>query len=206
MKLDELFEGPYRLGGTKPPSITRNVFMSDAALKRGYDFLGDLTQAYGDTVFSFWLIHSKSRAIITIRAKDDIGEDRNLIVSELTFSNREQLPVANQLQVDEVETLKDFRDRGLALGLYVLLCRYGFTIVSDYSQYEDGEQLWKKIAREAKFRKYTVRVYDLQSADWLRDETGTEIKYDTKNIDDAKIWHDMNTHPGQTTLLVLTGT
>lgn len=203
MKLKELFklfEEPYDLGQDWPSSVTPAIATpSDAGLKRENILLGTLT--LGDESFQFWLANNKLGASVTTKTKKS-GERNELILS-ITFDNRSGLPVKNELQVHTVFNQNHYRGRNLAMAMYVLLARYGFTVVSDFEQYNGGKALWKKMARESADRKFVIRVWSDENEDWLRGNDNEPIAYDGDNIDEFFIWNDSNRKYEATSLLVL---
>jgi hypothetical protein len=201
MKLNQLFEGPYDMGSEYRPSIKMDAYPSRAGLEREMEFLGDLDRQ--GKVYSFWLSHKKQILKVTTPGKDDIGQDRELVVTAITFDNRAHLDLPKELQVDTVYTHEKYR--GLWLGgiSYILLAHYGYTIVSDFTQYRGGIELWKKLARESEARDYMVRVWDDENQQFITDEHGIIINYNAANLDDDVIWQSIADHSKGTTLLVL---
>jgi hypothetical protein len=199
MKLSTLFEMPYQLGQFQPPSISNIATPSDAGLERENHFLGELEQ--GEDRFRFWLSNDKGGATVTIKSK---GAERNEIVLSVRFDNRAGVPVDNELQVHTVYNQPKFRNRNLAMAMYVLLARYGFTIVPDFEQFDGGKALWKKMATESLIRKFVIRIWSDALEDWLRDETGEIIIYNGENIDEFFIWNNSEHKKEPTSLLVLT--
>lgn len=53
-------------------------------------------------------------------------------------------------------------------------------------QFEDGRQLWKKLAKESG-NGFSVYVLDDETG-YLTGADGNPVKYDATNIDDDKIW------------------
>jgi hypothetical protein len=133
MKTQELFEGPYHMDQDARPIIKMDNYPSLENLRRMNDFLGTLEK--GGTEYHFWLNKGKFYAEVTTSGVDDIGQPRQLTITKVRFNNRSNLPVENELQVESVYTHAKFQTRGLAMALYVVLARYGFTIVSDFTQY-----------------------------------------------------------------------
>lgn len=201
MKVSELFEGPYHIDSDYRPHIKMDSYPSMDGLKRENEFLGTLDKDGKE--YNFWLSHSKKVAKISTNGKDEIGQIRQLIVAELRFDNRAKLPIKNELQVDTAYTHPDYRGKFLSGGLYILLSRYGYSVVSDFTQYNGGKELWKKLAKESDARKFVVRVWDDETSDWINDADGNPLKFDADNLDDDKVWKDISQHNEATTLLVL---
>lgn len=202
MKMSNLFEGPYFLDQDMKPVVKMDSYPSLENLQRLNNHLGTLEKDGAE--FNFWLSKNNYHAEVTIAAKDDIGQDRQLVLTKVRFDNRAHLPVDNELQVDTVYTNPKYQSLGLAMALYVVLVRYGYTIVSDFTQYRGGKALWKKLANEADARNFVVKVWSDQLEDWIKDADGNPTKYNASNLDDEDVWKDIFNHDEPTTLLVLT--
>lgn len=200
MKVAELFEGPYHIG-QDAPFVKAKSYPSLEGLQRENTLLGTLEKDGNE--FHFWLSKTKGSAKVTVASKDDIGQDRQLVVVNLVFQGKVGLPVKNELQVNTVYTDPDFRTSWLAGALYIVLARYDFAIVSDFQQYNGGKALWKKLAKESDARNYAVRVWDDNQEDWIKDEDGNPLKYTAANLADDQIWLDISKHDEATTLLCL---
>lgn len=198
---DLLFEGPYELG-RNAPNISTKEYPSLEGLKRENFALGTLDR-YGET-FHFWLSTSHGTAKVTTPHKDDIGQDRQQTVVNISFQRMSfELPMNKPLQVHKVFTDSDYRNRWLAGALYIVLARYGFSVVSDYHQYNGGVALWKKLATESEARKYVVRVWSDETEDWVKDNDGNPIQYNAANLQHDTIWNSLAKMNESTTLLVL---
>lgn len=203
MKISEiLFEGPYHHDGDWAPAMKLAAFPSFDGLKRENLLLGTLDRSGKE--YHFWLSASKLVARVSTEDLDDIGQLRQQVVTEIRFHKSSAgLPVQNELQVHTVFSDPDHRQAQLAMALYVVLCRYGYTIVSDFEQFNGGKALWKKMAAEADARKFVIRVWSDADSDWIRDVAGEPISYDAYNLSDETIWQDFSKHMEPTTLLVL---
>ena len=202
MKISQLFEGPYFMDQTSKPVIKMDSYPSLENLQRLNFHLGTLEKDGSE--FNFWLNKNNYYAEVTINAKDEIGQDRQLVVTKVRFDNRAHLPVEKEMQVDTVYTHPKYQTLGLAMALYVVLCRYGYTIVSDFTQYRGGKGLWKKLAKESEARKFVVKVWSDEAGDWVKDSEGNPIHYTAENLEDEEVWKDISFHNEATTLLVLT--
>ena len=201
MKSSEiLFEGPYHID-RDAPAIKLSAFPSIEGLRRENQFLGKLDRLGRE--FNFWLSTSKGSAKVTTEAKDDIRQVRQKVVVDLIFQKSASLPVDNEIQVDSVRTDPAFTGGWLAGTLYIVLARYGFTVVSDFTQYNGGKALWKKLATESTARKYVVKVWDDESGDWVCTTAGDIVQYNVANLADDAVWKDIDCHDEATTLLVL---
>lgn len=203
MKINDLFEGPYQIGGQLPHVEVRDSYTSLENLKREFDHLGVLTKR--DRNFNFWLTkppyRSNTNARVTTDSVNELNKSVQLDVTTLWFDNRAGLPVKNELQVGKVYTHPEFRGMWLAGALYIVLARYGFTIVSDFDQYRGGKELWKKLAAESEARNYVVRVWDDTTTDWVRDQNNEPLKYNADNLADEQVWTQFKHLP--TALLAL---
>lgn len=199
--MQQLFEGPYHMDQDMKPVIKMDNYPSLENLQRLNYFLGTLEKDGKE--FNFWLNKNNYHAEVTVEGNDDIGQLRQLVVTKVRFDNRAGLPVKNELQVDTVYTHPKYFSLNLAMALYVVLARYNYTVVSDFTQYNGGKALWKKLAKESEARKFVVRVWDDETQDWMKDSSGNAMKYNAENMDDEEIWKDISQHNEATTLLVL---
>jgi hypothetical protein len=195
-----LTEAPYHIDRDLPPIIKMDADTSLEGLYRAYSFLGKLEGSTGD--FYFWLGKNKTTARITTDVVSDGSRQRH--IGAISFHKHGAgVPVRNELQVHKVSVDEDFQNRNLAMALYVLLARYGFSVVSDFEQANGGKFLWKKLARESDARQFSVRVWDDESQDWVKDEAGVPLRFTGDNLPDESIWDNIDTSK-PTTLLVLT--
>lgn len=201
MKVQELFEGPYHIDDDYRPSIKMDNYPSTNSLNRECTFLGTLEKE--DTIFNMWLSKEKHYAQVTTSSKDDTGHPAELSVVKIMFQSPAGLPVPNELHVSTVYTHEKYRARFLAGALYILLSRYGYSVVSDFTQYNAGKALWKKMAREAEMRKFAIRIWSDETSDWVKNSQGEVLRYDASNLADENIWQDISQHSQPTTLLVL---
>ena len=204
MKVQELFEGPYLIGQEYTPSIKMDSYPSLEGLKREFEHLGTMEKEGHE--YNFWLSKNKRFAKVSVEAVDPnmpSAGKRQLIVATLSFDNRAGLPVKHELQVDTVYTHPDYRTLFVSGILYIVLARYGYSIVSDFSQYLGGQALWKKIATLSEARNYSVFIWLDEEQDWVRDSAGALVKYNASNIADDKIWLDISEHHKATTLFCL---
>lgn len=203
MKISEiLFEGPYSHDGDFTPSIRMDSYPSLEGLERENFYLG-LLEKDGEQ-YRFWLSKTKGKAEVTVDGVNDIGQPRQLVATNMRFHRHPAgLPVKNELQVHTVYTHPDFRNRQLAMVLYVVLCRYGYTVVSDFEHYDGGKALWKKMATEADARRFKVRIWSDADDDWFRADDGSILEYNGANLSDDEVWHDLDGKMLPTTLMVL---
>jgi hypothetical protein len=203
---DLLSEMPLNLNKDAPFIFNIDGFYkSTDSLLRTCQFLGEVV--INNKPFKFWLTHNVQQAFITTIAEDDPelkdrnNDPTNLVVVELNLKASAETTAANPIQVDTVSTNSKFVGNGLASILYLVLARYGYSVISDYSQYLGGVNLWRKIARLSGVRQYSVKVWDIQNNDWMVDSNNVPIKYDEKNLDQDEVWNSIGQTPK--TLLVL---
>lgn len=201
VKAQELFEGPYHINSDYRPMIKMDSYPSLEGLNRECEFLGSLDK--DGKIYNFWIGKSENPARVTTEATDDIGQLRQLSVVRLDFQSKTGIPVKNELHVHTVYTHTDYRGEFLAGSLYILLARYGHTVVSDFEQWNGGKALWKKLARESEMRKYAVRIWDDKTEDWIRNSNGDITAYIASNLTDEAVWIDISQQCNPTTLLVL---
>jgi hypothetical protein len=209
MKLsDILAEMPTDLNKDAP--FVFNIdgsYISNNSLKRDFNFLGDLKVQ--STNFKFWLNKKNNRALVTSVAesgnapelKDGNGESTNIIVVDLHLKNNSEVEVSNPIQVDTVSVNSKYESIGLSGILYVVLARYGFSVISDFEQYNGGVGLWKKISRYANQRKYVVRIWNIRNGEFVVDNNGLPLAYDEKNLQQDQVWNKIGQQTE--TLLVL---
>ena len=209
MKLSEILaEMPTDLNKDAP--FVFNIdgsYISDNSLKRDFNFIGDLKIQSVD--FKFWINKKNNRALVTSSAergtapelKDGDGQPTNLIVVDLHLKNNSDVAVSNPIQVDTVSVNSKYESIGLSGILYIVLARYGFSVISDFEQYNGGVGLWKKIARYSNQRKYTVRIWNIRSGEFTANSNGSPLAYDEKNLQQDQVWNDIGQQTE--TLLVL---
>lgn len=200
MKSSEfIFENPY-LNSQEFNDALSNVHTSYQGLSRENDSLGALIRS--GTEYNFWLSKSRATAKVSTAVDDDPARQR--IVCEIRFQVPAELPVTNPLQVRTVFTDVDYRTQWLGGILYVVLAKYGYSVISDFEQSRSGAELWRKIGEESSAVGYVVRIFDDQREDWIRDKNNQPVKYNAANIPSADIWKDVSQKHQPTTLLVLT--
>jgi hypothetical protein len=211
MRLSELLsEMPTDLNKDAPFEFNVDgTYISNGALKRDFDFLGELT--LDKTVYNFYLSKKLNRGLVTTITLGDTSDLRdgnnepvNLIVVDLHLKRNDIVNVSKGLQVETVSVNSKYESLGFSGILYVVIARYGYKVISDFEQYNGGVGLWKKIARLSIIRKYAVRIWDIANDDWVKDETGTPIKYTEQNLQKDRVWNKIGSSPQ--TLLVLFST
>ena len=197
---DLLNEGPFHINRDYM-SLKMDNIISTRNLNRTNNFLGELEKS--GKVFNFWLDNTKSSAKVTVISSVTDPEEQLEVCSLRFHSSPPGLPVNNELQVDVVYTHEKYNGYNLAGILYIILARYGYSVISDFTQYNGGKFLWKKLARESEARKYIVRLWDDENQNWVKKD-GEIIKYDANNLDDEEVWKDISFMTSEgTTLFVL---
>jgi hypothetical protein len=208
MKLHQtiLAEMPYEIEGEMERAPFKNSFISDNSLERLYTPLGTVQVRNEDV--SLYLIKGKTSVLGSIRATKD-GEPSNRLVFSLMFKEKHTLirvPIhideAKILQVDKVSTDPDYEGQGIASYAYSTLAERGHIVLSDVTQFQDGKQLWKRMATKAHLRKY--KIFILDDLFGVRKENGKPVEYDGSNIDDAKIWSKGEDYSKYHVLLMMT--
>lgn len=205
---DILSEMPTDLNKDAPFAFSIDgSYISNSSLSRDFNFLGSLEL---DSIeFKFWISKRINRSLITTVATeknsdtvDSTDNLKNLIACDAAFNLQPIGDLDNSIQIDTVSTNSRYTGRNLAMIMYVILARYGYSVVSDFAQYSGGVGLWKTIARQSGNRKYVVRVWNIKSASWLTDKQGKVVSFDLTNVPNDKVWNKAG-QPTQT-LLVLT--
>jgi len=196
MKIKEvLLEMPYHHPGSmKKPDFTTS-FTSSSSLERLYEKMLCEKHASVGTDVKFFLNKAHSKVIgVVDGVKPKTNEKTNQIIFSLQFKDKHTLvKIPNEfgtkkiLQVNSVSIHGDYEGEGIASFVYASLVAAGYLVLSDTSQFDDGKMLWKKMAREAHAESYTIFVLDDEYG-FQVDKSGVPIRYDAKNIDDAKIW------------------
>ena len=209
MKTSEILsETPYLHDGDYTPrDYKKNTFISDRSLARDFKFLG--SDVFVNDKIYFHIIDNLRVHGTTKQKKDKTNEDSNKIIFSLKFKTTktinnipDDLKNKNIVQVDSVYVDSEYSGIGIASYVYLMLADQGYVILSDSSQFEDGKQLWKKIARESNFDDYQIRILDVDEG-YLKDKDGKIISYDSSNVDDAKIWTSGANTNGEFILLSL---
>jgi hypothetical protein len=196
---DILQEMPYLHPGAMSREIVLDGSYSIDAIKR--EFSSKLGRVGNTDV----LIDTHRVRVIGVPTQPKLTEvGRVLPDFVLLFKTAHLLKFPNTLhnviQVDRVATHPVKSESGVATGVYKLLVDSGYTLVSDITQYETAQGLWKKLARD---RSYKVYVADVDHG-MFRDTSGTPIVYDGVNILDDDIWSHGSNYDGQYRVLILT--
>ena len=136
------------------------------------------------------------------------GEMSNQIVCRIqTASHASFEKIPNEfksrrvLQISEVYLHKNFRNQGIIANVYCAMADTGSVIISDKTQFTDGANLWKRIARIAVSQNLKVQVFNGETGEFLRTADGKF--YDGTNIPDERIWSKGSNSYGVKMLLAL---
>lgn len=188
MKFNQLFEMPTFINKELPIDDVPVEIMSVDTLDREYDLLSSIDVNGGKAVGAIKKNH-KSAIIGRVVQRED-GKKAIRLAATLTFHETPSLGEVkgNVLQVDTIVAHDELRGAGFGYTLYKMLLNAGFILASDNVQYIGGQQLWRKIIRNAIHDGHHVRV--LVDGKLYRDENGQVVVYDGKNIPDDVIWSE----------------
>ena len=209
MKLNEILnEMPYLIKGEYPAPkyIEEDTFISSQSLEREYTKL--VSKAIDGVNVDFWYLKKGTSVIGVIEKKKD-KVDSNLIIFSLRFKLKNTIKNAPSelkgkigLQVDGVFTQQDFRSRSLASIVYYSLVKKGYVIISDTGQFDGGQGLWKKLAKDSVHADYKVYVLH-DSGEFIKTDAGDKKEYNGSNIPDNEIWSQGQELYGDNILLVM---
>lgn len=200
MKLsDVLSETPYLHPGAMSREIVLDGSYSIETIKR------EFTKRLGVISGTSILMDTNSSIVIGVAVNDKLtSQGRVLPTFVLMFKRRVLLKFPNKfpnvIQVDKVAIDPAKGNRGTMSEVYKLIVDSGFTLISDVTQYETAQGLWKKLARD---RDYTMYVADIDHG-LFKDSDGVPIVYDGTNISDQEIWSTGSDYDGQYRVLILT--
>lgn len=195
-----LAEMPYlNLGSMK---LSKQTSYSEGALSRDFSLLSDY-QTTGGTLKV--LIHKRTNMVIGVEENQNQQTRHNCVFSLLfkdTVTFDYDLTKAGihgtVLQVDRVELHDRFQAIGFCSSVYHLLVELGYVIVSDSTQFEPAQAMWKKLAASGR-----VIVFDVDHGPF-KDADGKIVEYDGKNISDHDVWTTGSNFDGYHRLLCLT--
>lgn len=180
-------------------------FISNTSLSRLYTLIGKIDTPKGEV--SIHMLNSSPSIIGTVKDIKE-GEESNSGCFSLNFKKVHTLEVilpgikkSKILQIDKAIVKKDYEGYGIASFTYSSLVKLGYTILSDTTQFNDGKQLWKRMATKAHLRDYVVYILDDTYEFYKKD--GKIVKYDGSNIDDAEIWSKGEDYSKYHVLLVM---
>ncbi len=215
MKLKELLEmAPYHAKGENPPEHwkkTLELFFSESAVQREFEELGEFDIDRNLYSVDKLKIIARKEGRMVYAVYQDINKYNETgwrVVFVLEFKNKPTLinypKDINKkllLQVNKVNTDKNYRELGLASYVYQLLIKKGFIILSDIIQLDGGKALWQKIARRSNFDNYKIRIID-DEIGYLK-RNGKILEYDGSNISDDEIWTTEMNFDGEHILLIM---
>lgn len=194
-------EQPMKLSGNMETWKDKS-WVSNGTLQRECEYLFSFRVMENDIKFYRRKETTTIQGFIKEKNSDDESKD-NLFVFSLTFNDNPFIKISkNQLQVSAVKVIKTFKGYGISSFVYLQLLKDYNYIISDNYQFEDGLQLWKKLAKNSNFD-YQVTIWDNILKDFIRDYNRTIIKYNSKNIDDYEIWSEDPDNSKESTVLVL---
>lgn len=104
------------------------------------------------------------------------------------------------LQVSVVQAKDNAQGTGFGYEMYKAILNAGYSIISDYTQYNGGQKLWEKIVNRSGQDGHYVLV--MKYGEIMTEKNGAPIKYNGANIPFDTIWGDTTDHSN--TLLVAT--
>jgi len=194
MKLKTLLEMPYHFGAPVTKKKFKRSYLSLTSAKRIYDELVTVT-IRGKDVTCFILKERPTVILGCIRSiKPTTKEECYETIFHLYLKKKttlvkipDEIKKKNVLQVDYVETDSDFEGSGLASIVYYKLADLDYVVVSDTSQFDGGEKLWKKLSKEAGFQNCQVHIMDDEYG-IKKDKKGVPISYSGSNLPHGEIW------------------
>lgn len=197
MKATEILsEMPYLHHGEMPRIILDGGISPDA-IARDYSQVGSVDD------LPIYKDHYDTHVVV-VDPGQQVDNGRLLQVFRLHFKKSHQLLFPNNfqriLQVNKVAIDRTQGSRGIASNIYKLLASLGYTIVSDDTQFEPAQSLWKRIAADPGVKVY---VADVEHG-LFKDDDGSPILYNGANIPDQDIWTSGSEYNGQYRVLILT--
>lgn len=104
----------------------------------------------------------------------------------------------NTIQVESVALEERYRCYGITSAIYRAVADQGYTVVSDNTQYEPAQGMWKKLAEEQ-----GVFVVDMVDGP-VKSESNALLEYDGASIPDFLIWSSGSDYSGFDKVLILT--
>ena len=203
MRLTSLFnESPYLNPGEMRPTVTLAGDYSQAALAREFSQIGEIVVPGEEKLV---VLFRPANAIV-VRHWPATYAGRILPIMNLHFKAQVKLTVVpreiahlKSLQVNAVGVDLDSRTIGIASQIYELLIQKGYAIISDFTQFDPAQGLWKKLARNPE---NTVIVSDTDHGPF-KDQEGGVINYNGTNISDHDIWTQGSDFSGFNRVLIL---
>ena len=188
MDLKTLFESPYLNDEELPYTVLAKI--SKSQLKRAYSEVGQIN----DIVL---FAHKDTGFIAGFMVGDHLSTIVRISCREKGYP-KEPHQLENYQQVSMVNVSKEFAERGYTKEIYNLIAKT-IDLVSDHEQFLGAKGLWKSLARDSDINVY---VFNGNLNDYVRDEFGKIIKYNSSNLKDKMIWGSTFEH--KSILLVAT--
>lgn len=197
MKIPELLnEMPYLHPGEMNRKVIDGSYSVDA-LTREFKKLGH--------VADITVLINKDYSLVIGISDNVVPDEKNRILPEFYLSFKRKPTVnfphnfTNLIQVDKVAITPAKGNLGIMSSVYKMLVDSGFTLVSDVTQYDPAQALWRKLTSD---KNYTVCVADTDYG-LFKDEDGTPVEYNGRNMPDSDIWTQGSDFGGQYRMLIL---
>lgn len=179
MKLQKLFEIPYLNDEELQYKVLSKI--SASALKRTYSLISTIN--ISNEKMKFGIFSSKISGFVAGFIEEDGSLDLMVNITSRNVSYPvEPTQVENYKQVSMVNVSKEFADRGFTKQVYNQIAKH-VDLISDHEQYLSAQELWKSLAKKS-----DVNIYVFKGKDYVRDDQGSPVKYNGKNITDTLIW------------------
>ena len=184
-------------------------YMSTSAVARDYDKIGEFANA--NDVYQIFQLQSDKKFVFAGKVTKKPGRNEDVFSMDFLLEFKTEPTIVHYpsnldrskvLQVNWVQTNPHLKNRGLATYVYMLLASNGFVVVSDIAQFDGGQHLWKRLAKETDFNKCVVRIIDDEYG-YMKDDAGKIVEYDGANVPDNKIWTYGADMTGEHILLML---
>ena len=191
---DVISETPY----LHPGEMSRNV------LDRSYsqNTIGTAFRQIGTVSDLTVLMGNQDRTVIAV-APNQTNANRIRPTLALLLKTHNELKFKhtfeNVIQVDKVSIAVGYSRAGIASEVYRLIVSQGYTLVSDSTQFETAQALWKNLAQSGR---YPVYVADVDNG-VFRGSDGNPIRYNGTNIPDYDIWSSGSDYNGSYRVLIL---
>ena len=191
-----LNEMPYLYKGGMPQHILSGG-ISTSTLASGYTPIGTVHE------FPIYKDRYDTHVLVVDPTQKDSGGELTQVF-RMDFKRQPRLAFPNNfqklLQVNKVAVDSTHGARGIASSVYKLLVNMGYTIVSDDTQYEPAQALWRRLAADPNTKVYVAD----KDRGILTDNNGDPIVYTGTNIPDQDIWTGNDEYSGRRLVLILT--
>jgi hypothetical protein len=181
VKLEDLLEMPYLNDEELSYQVLAKI--STKALNKGFEEFSktkDLTIYSNKETSGFIAGYLRAGHLSTVIK----------IASRQSAYPIEPAQVEDYHQVSMVSVSKEYALTGNAKAVYEQIAKK-VPLVSDHEQYIGAQGLWKSLARSSDVFIY---VFNSEVQDYIRDQADKIVKYNSKNIEDDKIWGTDPTH------------